>query len=318
MRKVKRPHVELERPVERVARMPKLLTDRRGERRSPGPSKLAYRLSRLWKKRWVRQAVLVAVPLALIVAGGWHLSTDPWVRSNVAEKRAAVAAAISERPEFAIAGLRVRGASTTLTEQIEREVALAPGASSLKLDVAGLQVRIAAMPAVRTAHVKLTPDRMLEVLVDERIAEALWRDSTSALWQVDREGVAIAQVPGRAAYPKLPVVLGDGAPAAMGEALDIFRSAPDLEPRVRALVRVGRRRWNVVLDRGLSIYLPADDPTVALGRVMALQYGEELLDRGASVIDMRLTDRPTVRMTPEATESYRLQKAAEGEEGEET
>ena len=122
----------------------------------------------------------------------------------------------------------------------------------------------------------------------------------------------------RAAHPELPVILGDGAPAAIAEALTIFRSAPDLQPRVRALVRVGQRRWNIVLDRGLTIFLPSEKPEVALGRVMALQYGEELLDRGASVVDMRLSDRPTVRMTPEAVESYRLRKAAEGEEGEET
>ena len=318
MRTVKRPEVRLEKPRDPITRMPKLITDRRGEKRSPGPSKLVYRLSRLWKKRWVRRVALVIGPLAVLGPLVWAVATAPSVQAFYAAKREAVAAAISERPEFAIAGLRVSGASTGLARQIEEEVALAPGASSLKLDVAGLQTRIAALPAVRAAHVKLAADKMLDVSVDERIAEALWRDRAGTLWQVDREGVAIARVSARALHPDLPVVLGEGAPAVMAEALQVFRSAPDLQPRIRALVRVGQRRWNIVLDRGLSIFLPADEPTVALGRVMALQYGEELLDRGASVVDMRLADRPTVRMTPEATESYRLQQAAEGEEGEET
>ena len=318
MRTVIRPDVRVEKPAERVARMPKLLTDRRGERRSPGPSKLAYRLSRLWKKRWVRRVAFVLGPLVILGPAAWATATAPSVKAYFADKRAAVAAAISERPEFAIAGLRIGGASTRLARQIEDEVALSPGASSLKLDVAGLQTRIAAIPAVRTAHVKLAADKMLDVSVDERIAEALWRDSAGALWQVDREGIAILRVEARAAHPALPVVLGDGAPAAMGEALQVFRSAPDLQPRIRALVRVGQRRWPIVLDRGLTIFLPAERPAVALGRVMALQYGEELLDRGGSVIDMRLADRPTVRMTPEAAEIYRVRKATEGEEGEDT
>jgi hypothetical protein len=51
---------------------------------------------------------------------------------------------------------------------------------------------------------------------------------------------------------------------------------------------------------------------------MALQYGEELLDRDIAVIDMRLPERPALRMTPEAAEIYQIRKAIAAIGGEDT
>ena len=317
MRTVMRPEVKLERPRDPISRMPKLLTDRRGEKRSPGPSRLRYRLARLWKKRWLRRSAMVLLPMGVFCLAVWQVGTDPAFRSYVAERKADAMTAISERPEFAISGLRISGASAKLAQEIEAVVALVPDASSLETDIGLVQARVAAMPAIKSAQVTLGADKMLDVRVRERHAEALWRDLDGGLWLVDREGVSIAPAVTRAGYPTLPVVIGQGAPDRMAEALAVFRAAPDLHPRVRALVRVGERRWNVVLDRGLTVFLPVEQPELALGRVMAWHYGEQLLDRGVSVIDMRQSDRPIIRMTPEAAESYRVRQAA-GEEGEET
>jgi cell division protein FtsQ len=72
---------------------------------------------------------------------------------------------------------------------------------------------------------------------------------------------------------------------------------------------VGERRWDVVLDRDMVIKLPQEDAVDALSRVMALHYGEELLDRGVLVVDMRVPDRPALQMSPEAAETYQIRKA---------
>ena len=51
---------------------------------------------------------------------------------------------------------------------------------------------------------------------------------------------------------------------------------------------------------------------------MALHYGEELLDRDVAVIDMRVPERPTLRLTPDAVEAYRLRQAVTAEDGKDT
>ena len=40
----------------------------------------------------------------------------------------------------------------------------------------------------------------------------------------------------------------DGADLAAGEALEIFAAAQSILPRVRGLVRMGERRWDIVLE----------------------------------------------------------------------
>ncbi|HET7409317.1 MAG TPA: cell division protein FtsQ/DivIB, partial [Paracoccaceae bacterium] len=277
----------------------------------PGPSRIAYRLSRIWMKTWVRRAT-IALPLAATALIAIRMAGDPEIRAMVAGQRDAVIAALSQRPEFAVSGIRVTGASDRLSRAIGRVVDLAPDASSLTLDVAVIQAGIAEMGGVRSARVKLGPDGVLLISVDERIPEALWRDDEGRLWLTGRNGVAIAPAGPRADHPGLPVILGEGAQSAMEEALALFRAAPDLRPRLRAFVRIGQRRWDVVLDRDLRIMLPAKEPEAALARVMALHYGEELLDRDLAAIDMRLGARPTLRLTPEAAETMRLREAASG------
>ncbi len=294
------------------------LSPRQETRRGPGPSRLAYRVSRAWKKVWVRRAVMLAVPALLVATIAWQVGTSPALRDNFSERKAAMIAQLSERPEFAVKELRVTGASEEVIREIRELVPLSPGASSLTLSVAEIQARVAALGAVRSAQVTLSAAGVLEITVGERVAIALWRDAEDHLWLVDLEGAPITRAVTRAGYPQLPVVLGEAAPHAMVEAMALFNAVPDLRSRVRALIRVGGRRWDIALDGGLTIKLPEIEPAAALDRVMAWHYGEDLLDRGLAVVDMRLPDRPTLQMTEEAFQIRRIRDAANGAREEET
>lgn len=294
------------------------LKPREEAKKSPGPSRLAYRLSRAWKKGWVRRSVLLMVPAVCVALVGWQIVTSPELRDAVSERKAAMIAQLSERPEFAVREVRVVGASEEIAREIKELVALSPGMSSLTMNVAEIQARVSKIGAVRSAQVTLSSAGVLEVAVAERVAVALWRDQEDRLWLIDIEGAAIARAVTRAGYPELPIVLGDAAPRAMEEALELFSSAPDLQPRIRALIRVGGRRWDIALDGGLTIMLPEANPLVALDRVMAWHFGEDLLDRGLAAIDMRLPERPTLRMTDEGHQKLRLRDAADGGREEET
>jgi cell division protein FtsQ len=294
------------------------LKPREEAKKSPGPSRLAYRISRAWKKAWVRRSVLLLVPVACVSAIAWQIVTSPGLRDAFTERKAAMIAELSERPEFAVREVRVNGASEELTREIQELVALSPGMSSLTMDVAAIQAQVSQLGAVRSAQVTLSSAGVLEVAVTERVAVALWRDVEDQLWLVDVEGASIAPAMTRQGYPNLPVVLGEAAPQAMEEALRLFNSVPDLQPRVRAMVRVGGRRWDIALDRDLTIMLPETGPLAALDRVIAWHLGEDLLDRDLAAIDMRLPERPTLRMTEEGVQKLRLRNAADGGREEET
>lgn len=284
----------------------------------PGPSKLHYRLSRAWAKPIVRNAICVYLPLAILGIAGWRIAADDGIRQATQARLAEVVDRLAERPEFAVRGLSVSGASPGLKSAVQRAVGLEPGISSLRLDLEAIRYSVEALGAVKGARVQLDPQGMLRVAVTERVAQALWRGPQGRLMLVDGEGVAIGQVAQRAARPELVLLIGEGAGARVAEALRLVAAAPALLPRMRALVRVGERRWDLVLSRDLIVMLPEEDAVGALARVMALQSGSELLERDLAAVDMRLPDRPTLRMTPRAVELYRLRQVTAAERGQET
>ncbi len=290
--------------------------DRRGlatdpgaaSRRGPGPSKLIYRLRRAWAKPIVRNAILVYLPLAALAAAGWRVAANDAMRGQIEHQVAMLVERIAARPEFAVKGVDVTGGSEELNAEVKRTTGVVPGMSSLKLDVGELRQRIEDLGAVERATVQFDSQGVLRVAVVERIPVVLFRRADGLLVLLDDGGVEIGPAGARSDHPALPVLLGDGAQERVPEALELLAAASDIAPRLRALVRVGERRWDFVLDRDMVIKLPQKGAVDALSRVMALHYGEELLDRGVAVVDMRVPERPALQMAPEAAETYQIRK----------
>jgi len=266
----------------------------------------------------VRGAVLVYLPLAILGLIGWRLVADDDIRSAMVVESRQLIDSVAARPEFAIEDVVVTGGSDALRRRLERDLAWVVGTSSLKLDVEDLRQGIESIGAVRGARVRVDPTGVLQVEVSERIAAALHRTKDGKLVILDSAGAVIGPARRRINYPDLPLVLGDGAGARVGEALDLLAAAPDLETRLRAFVLVGGRRWDIVLGGDLIVMLPEQNPGRALAQVLAWHYAEELLDRDVAAIDMRLPERPVLRMNPGAAEAFRLRETVAGEIGEDT
>jgi len=287
-------------------------------RKSPGPSKLSYRLARAWAKPIVRNAALVYLPLVALAIAGWRVAAhDSW-RSSIEARIVSVVEQIAARPEFAVRGVAVVGGGEEVQAHVRRALDIRPGMSSLKLDVEQLRLRVEALGAVEAATVQFDPQGTLRISVVERIAVVLFRRADRVLVMLDKGGVEIGPAGERADHPRLPLILGPGAPDHVGEVIALLGGAPGIVPRLRAFVRVGERRWNLELDHGLTIKLPQTGSVEALSRIMAQHYGEELLDRDIAVIDMRLPGRPTLRMKPMAAETFQIRRAVAALGGEDT
>lgn len=143
----------------------------------------------------------------------------------------------------------------------------------------------------------------MQVTVTERDPVILWR-SREGLDLVDAQGFVIARAKTRQLHPDLPLMAGKGAEDHVAEALAIFAAAGPLGNRVRGVVRVGERRWDVVLDRGQKIMLPETGAVQALERVIALSQAQDMLSRDLEVVDMRLSTRPTIRIAQRAVDEW--------------
>lgn len=277
-------------------------------RRDPAPSRIGFRLKRMWRSARLRRAVIVYAPL-LAAAGvvGWT-AAQPHLRAAALETVEDWRAEITARPEFAVRRIEVRGAGPEVTAQVRAALEPWLGASSLGADATEIRRTVAALGWVRRARVRLAAPETLIVSVKERAPAMIWRDGET-LTLLDETGAHIAPLAARADRPELPVIAGPGADAAAAEARGILAAAGAIAPRVRGLVRVGERRWNAVLADGPTVMLPARGGADAMGLLAAMQAGEDVLGRDVSHIDLRLGSRPTLRLRPDAKRALEAARA---------
>lgn len=283
---------------------------RRGARRDPAPSLLAYRLNRLWLTPLFRTVLRVGVPAYLLVFALGVVISDEARRDAIAGAWRDAWAIIEARPEFRVAGMTVDGASPPVESALR---AMGPESfplSSFQIDLEALRADFEALDAVASANLRITSDGVLAVAVRERDPAVVWR-SPEGLELLDAEGYRVARLRRRAARADLPLIGGEGADRAVPEALELIAAAEPLGARLRGLVRVGERRWDAVLTDGRRIQLPAQGAANALERVIALDQSQELLQRDVALVDMRLPGRPTVRMNEEALVELRRIRALE-------
>jgi cell division protein FtsQ len=273
-------------------------------RRDPAPSKWDYRLQRLMLTPHVRGFVRKGLPtLALLGAAALWLGHEP-NRQAVIGELTNLRQEFEARPEFRVSLARVEGASDDLAEAVRAKLALPLPMSSFDIDLDAARDRIEALDAVKKADLRVRSGGILQVVITERVPVAIWRDE-DGLTLVDETGHRVAGLLSRADRADLPLIAGHGADTATPEALQLIAAAGPLTPRIRGLVRMGDRRWDVVLDRDQRVLLPATNPVQALERLLALDHAQDLMNRDILTVDLRSDHRPTLRLTPHALADIR-------------
>ncbi|MEZ5778248.1 MAG: cell division protein FtsQ/DivIB [Paracoccaceae bacterium] len=264
-------------------------------RRDPAPSRWAYRAERLWLTPGFRRAVRLGLPSLLIVGAVVGYLADPGRRAALQTGLADLRLSVENRPEFMVGLMAIDGASGPVAKAIRGMLPVTLPVSSFRLDLEALRATIEQVDAVASAELHIRKGGVLQVTVRERVPAILWR-SARGLEMLDATGHRVATLLDRAARPDLPVIAGEGADKAVAEALAVLDAARPVRARIRGLVRMGERRWDVVLDREQRILLPEDQPVEAIQRVIALDQAEDMLGRDLLIVDMRNNSRPTIRL----------------------
>lgn len=283
---------------------------RRVTRSDPAPSRWSYRMQRLMLTPLFRLSLRVGLPMLVTFTAGMIWFSDQERRDAVLMTIADMRAAIEERPEFMVKVMAVDGAGEEVAEDIREILPVEFPISSFHLDLDHMRDTIAGLDAVEKVNLRVKPGGTLQVQVTERVPAVVWR-SALGLELLDARGFRVARLGTRAARADLPVIAGEGADESVGEALALIAAAAPLNSRFRGLERIGDRRWDVVLDREQRILLPPEKPVQALERVIAMDGAMDLLERDLAVVDLRLPERPTLRMNENAVEELRRIKATE-------
>lgn len=290
-------------PVRHASARPEPVPQR-APRRDPAPSRLAYRLNRMMLRPLVRRLVHIGIPafLATLVAGIWL--SDDTRRANLTGGIDSIVDNIQHRDAFMVKMMTIEGASPAVDKGLRAMLPVELPASSFDIDLDKLRERVLKLDAVETVDLRIKPGGILSAAVTERVPVVLWRHARG-IELLDKTGHRVASATSRDVRKDLPIIAGEGAERATPEALALIDAAGPILPRLRGLERMGERRWDLVLDRGQRIKLPAEGGLQAFERAIALDRALDMLDRDISVIDLRQKARPVVRMGLDARNAIR-------------
>ena len=277
---------------------------RAGTKRDPAPSRWAYRMHRLWMTPYFRVFMRRGLPTFVVVLTLGMFFANDARQAAIVNGLVGLRTQFEARPEFRVGLISVEGASLDLAEAIRAKMAIRLPQSSFDLDLDGARARIESLDAVASAVLRVRSGGILHVAITERVPVIVWRTG-DAIEMLDATGHRVAGLGARSDRPDLPLIAGIGAEKAADEALAVYAAAAPILPRVRGLVRMGERRWDIILDRDQRIMLPATNPVQAVERLIALDQVQDLLARDILTVDLRNEHRPVLRLSPFALEALR-------------
>lgn len=245
----------------------------------------------LWRRRsFMTIVVLLGVGL-LGGAGTWAVKSG-WLAGQLNHTKWAMIRTSAEQG-FTVEDILVTGRGETKRADLLDAMMVVRGAPILAYDFEAAKARVEGLPWVLNARVeRLLPDTLVVHLIERRPI-ALWQNQ-GQFALIDEEGKVITREElGR--FAQLIHVVGEDAPDHVGGLLELLETQPDLKRQVRAAVRVGKRRWDLVLENGVNVRLPENDAPQALARLVDFQHETGVLGREIKVLDLRTPDRVIVR-----------------------
>ena len=270
----------------------------------PAPSKVAYLANRIWLKKSSRRSFFIMILISIVLFVLIGLSNRSNFSLVIKKNTDKIIQYVKLSPIFEVVNLSVISEDPNVIEKISSTLALNFPISSLDIDVEVLRLKIELIDLVESASVRLTSNGLVEVDVNIRKPVAIQRLGTR-LMLIDARGVKVDEVLSRSQRLDLPLLVGKGAEKCVDEALHLLLETKDLLSRVRGLVRVGERRWDIILNQGQVILLPEKNPLNAIRKIISLQEGQKILDRNISYLDFRNINRPVLGLSEETSKELK-------------
>jgi cell division protein FtsQ len=145
---------------------------------------------------------------------------------------------------------------------------------------------------IRSVIVQRKLPDTIYIRVAERTPIAILQ-SKHKLYLIDTEG-KILEHDGIGNFGDLPIVIGDGAEKEADRLFSCLNKFPKIRKQLVFARRIGKRRWNIKINRGITVKLPEKGITYALGILEEISDGNGFFNEDISAIDLRMLDRVIV------------------------
>ncbi|WP_208435980.1 cell division protein FtsQ/DivIB [Bartonella phoceensis] len=199
---------------------------------------------------------------------------------------------------FVVTDVEISGTKRLVKQEILKILRLDSAQSIFAFNVDKARSLLEQQVWVQSANIQKIYPNKVRISVVERKPYAIWQHD-GVMDIVDETGRVIVPFKG-GLIRGLPLVVGQGAQKAAKLFIQALSAYPRLYSRVRAFVRVGDRRWDLVLDNGLRVMLPEKGVFERLSSLLKTGKMQDLFSRDILSIDLRLSDRITVSLSDEA------------------
>ena len=208
---------------------------------------------------------------------------------------------LTARMGFAVHDGMVVGRAQVDRNELMQQLAVQKGDPMIGFNLRDASVRLKTITWINEARIEKRWPNKIIVQLTERVPLALWQRK-GQLSLIDRDG-QVLDTKDLTQFQKLPVLVGDTAPAHASPIFYGLLKYPDLYKQVSALSWIGDRRWDIYLKNNIIIKLGEVTEDFSINEQLAslqqMQAQQNLFDRNIAVIDLRLPDRVIVQTKTE-------------------
>ena len=264
----------------------------------PRPSKIRYRLERVWLRLWLRKLILY---LSLILVFSTFcllilVYSNDWIKLKGYKNY--IKNYIFERPELSVSTLEIKTSNLDLVNQINAILKLSFPINSIKLDINHIQKIINQIDSVESSNVRIKDSGVLLVEVIERKPVAVYRENND-LALIDLKGYKINNIFSRNDRKDLPLIVGTEGNYQVKEALEIYQLLSIYLNEIRGLIRIGERRWDIIFKNNKRIKLPEKYPKRSLRKFLSGDKSYLISSNDFVIIDLRFTNKIILRKLTE-------------------
>ena len=260
----------------------------------PAPSKLYYKINRLFYRLWFRLVLIIVFLVASILLSKKFLYKDIDLNAEIRFLSEESSAIYKGLTELSITRILVKGAQESLKKEIINliENAATEGFSALKAQA--LREKIEDIRKVKKAFVKFSTDGLVIVNVIER-KEAVVFFNNDLYEVLDSDGVILSIKQNYEGLSSFPLLVGKDAPTNINALLAIVNEIGSYQSEVLYYEWIGERRWDIHMKSELVFKLPENNLNEGLKVMcMFLRETDKLLKTVVSV-DLRNIDKPIIR-----------------------
>ena len=264
----------------------------------PRPSKIRYRLERVWLRLWLRKLILY---LSLILVFSTFcllifVYSNDWIKQK--DYKNYFKNNIFERPELSVSKLEIKTTNLDLINQINAILKLSFPINSIKLDINHIQKIINQIDSVESSNVRIKDSGVLLVEVIERKPVAVYRENDD-LALIDLKGYKINNIFSRNDRKDLPLIVGTEGNYQVKEALEIYQLLSIYLNEIRGLIRIGERRWDIIFKNNKRVKLPEKHPKRSLRNFLSSDKSYLISSNDFVIIDLRFTNKIILRKLTE-------------------